>query len=158
VLRPGQEARLAARLVAFGVLGNLAERFRPIDLEDRTVLLQTRPVTAPEWREFQPIDGDGIVRGLDAGACHSYAEWFGREKLGGLACGLPSRDLLARAWRGADGRAFPWGPDWDAALPGSKNDVSPYGIEELSTEWTSSGARFGDPRLAPAFRLAIELR
>ena len=94
------------------------------------------PVTHVSWRDAQ-----------------AYAKW--RAERDGLRWRLPTEFEWEKAARGTDGRAFPWGANWEptfccciespeggvVAAVGHPDDISPYGVHDLAggvREWTSS--------------------
>ena len=103
----------------------------------------------PDWHRDWP------VMAVSAHDAEAYARWrSGRE---GREVRLPTEEEWEKAARGADGRAFPWGPGFDPifahmrlshagpARPGLVGmhpvDTSPYGVGDMAgliREWTSS--------------------
>lgn len=114
-----------------------------------------------EWMPLWPEDGlpDGWapelpVVGVDLEDALAYAAWTAGQT--GLRARLPTEEEWEKAARGADGRAFPWGAEFDPALchmvdslatAGLRpvgtfaTDRSPYGVRDVSggvREWTVS--------------------
>lgn len=113
----------------------------------------------PEDRELElPVAG---VRWYDAAA---YARWMARRT--GLAYRLPTDLEWDKAMRGADGRAFPMGTQFDPSFAKTRDsrpeasqpepigtfvlDESPFGVRDLAGgvgDWTSTaadGSELGD--------------
>jgi len=112
------------------------------------------------WKNGKPPSGRGnhpvvMVSHADARA---YAAWLSEKT--GLTWRLPSEPEWEKAARGADGRRFPWGNDYNASLLNSHDrgpfdtisvgtypaGVSPYGLVDAAGqvfEWTATakGAR-----------------
>jgi len=107
------------------------------------------------WKNGKPPSGRGdhpvvMVSHADARA---YAAWLSRKT--GRAWRLPSESEWEKAARGADGRRFPWGREYDASLLNSHDQgpfdtisvgtypggVSPYGLVDAAGqvfEWTAT--------------------
>lgn len=98
-------------------------------------------------RPYHPIVG------ITAHEAEAYCAWLSRQKE--RVVRLPTEDEWERAARGDDGRPFPWGEEFDAALTNTlesdrrdtvpaatlEGDASPFGVLEMSgnvQEWTSS--------------------
>ncbi len=115
-----------------------------------------------EGRPREPLQPELPVVGITREAAERFCEWKSREL--GRLCRLPTAQEWEKAARGVDGRAFPWGNDYDPAyaftvdnvqarriwplfaVPGAfPHDVSLYGAMDMGgnvREWTSS--RFPD--------------
>jgi len=107
------------------------------------------------WKNGKPPLGRGnhpvvMVSHADARA---YAAWLSEKT--GLTWRLPSEPEWEKAARGADGRRFPWGNDYDASLLNSHDKgpfdtvgvgtypagTSPYGLVDAAGqvfEWTAT--------------------
>ncbi len=118
----------------------LARRHRPADFDQQLGDGERRP-----------------VRGVSADDAATYCAWLSEAT--GRTIRLPTADEWEHAARGADGRPFPWGDQFDpgrcASLwtgsPGGPppavglfaDDCSPYGIADLAGgvwEWTGTNA------------------
>ncbi|MBW8637094.1 formylglycine-generating enzyme family protein [Hoeflea sp. WL0058] len=119
---------------------------------ERTAPYRWNGVETPADREEHPVV---LVSYLDANA---YAVWL--SDLTGQKWRLPSEAEWEKAARGTDGRAFPWGDDFDPDKLNSHdagpfgtvpvgsypNAVSPYGLLDAAGqvfEWTSTPGREG---------------
>ncbi len=112
------------------------------------------------WEATWPVAGISWYDGL------AFARW--RSEREGRRIGLVAEDAYEKAARGVDGRRFPWGNQWDAAL--CKNlhsrqgtprpepvgafptDTSPYGVRDLAggmRTWCAEDHFDGDPALRP---------
>jgi serine/threonine protein kinase/formylglycine-generating enzyme required for sulfatase activity len=136
---------------------------------DLDALLPRDEAGAPlwEWRggpkpatilRFQlgPADLRSLpVFGVDLACARSYAAWLSERR--GERLRLPSDDEWEKAARGVDGRPYPWGDRFDAALCKTRvsrdkrpapepvgvfsTDASPYGVLDLAggvAEWVES--------------------
>ena len=108
-----------------------------------------------------PPDGTGIpVHSISHRDAHAYCEW--RSKRDGVKYRLPTSVEWEKAARGADGRLYPWGNQFDPALcnmrdsrkdgintepVGSRpHDCSPYGVMDMAgnrLEWCGNTDRSG---------------
>jgi len=97
-----------------------------------------------EWFDFQDETHPLPMVGVNAEDAQAYAEWLGKR--------LPTEVEWEKAWRGADGRLFPWGDEWQDGFaprnPGNTSlrvsipvgafpDTGPYGLSSygLVLEW-----------------------
>ncbi len=125
----------------------------------------TNRVLPSNWdktRNSFPIGTDKLpVTFISWEDAKAYCEWRSKEE--GLEFRLPSEQEWEYAARGADGRFFPWGDNWDPSLvngakpkesvtspssvdlaPNNTTDISPLGIFAMAgnvAEWTSSDFR-----------------
>jgi formylglycine-generating enzyme required for sulfatase activity len=93
--------------------------------------------------------------------CMAYCQWLSEQS--GRNYRLPSEAEWEKAARGEDGRAYPWGNEWDAArcnhdgesttpVTAYANSASPYGCLDMAGnvwEWTST--LWGPDWLEPEF-------
>ena len=109
----------------------------------------TGQVPPPTWKEgiYPESEAEFPVTGVTWYEAAEYAAWKGMR--------LPTEAEWEFAARGTDGRAYPWGDEWDATLanagkaseglrPVGQGGVSPFGLYDMSGnawEWTSSDAR-----------------
>ncbi len=123
-----------------------------IDLTEVTeaqycLYLRAQGIPLPtRWRQAGRPDGDGSLpmQGVSAKEAEAYAAWAGKR--------LPTEaEWLAAAGAG-DGRAYPWGAEWDAGKANAKSDApwacgshpagaSPCGAYDMAgnvAEWTAT--------------------
>lgn len=96
------------------------------------------------WHHFRPEDLALPMVGVNSEDAEAYAAWLGKR--------LPTEVEWERAWRGDDGRLFPWGDEWRdgfcfrnpgnvslaVAIPvGAYPDCGPFGLGSygLVGEW-----------------------
>ena len=108
---------------------------------------QEKAVKPDQWSDSNWIQPDYPVIGVSYYEAEAYAKWAGKR--------LPTEEEWEKAARGNDGRAFPWGDEFDhekcnsresgndAPTPVTKyvNGLSPYGCYDMSGnvwEWTAS--------------------
>lgn len=99
------------------------------------------------WHEFRQEDETLPMTGVNAEDAAAYAAWCGKR--------LPAGMEWERAWRGDDGRLFPWGDEWKdgftfrspgniplkpAMTVGTFGEVGPYGLCSygLVLEWVKN--------------------
>jgi formylglycine-generating enzyme required for sulfatase activity len=99
------------------------------------------------WKDFQPENFPLPMVGVNSVDAEAYAKWVGKR--------LPTEVEWEKAWRGTDGRLYPWGDSWEeggafrnpgntslrVSMPvGCLPDVGPYGTSTygLVAEWVKT--------------------
>ena len=127
------------------------------ELWPQSIVLKGEVEEIPGWGEDLPIVG------VSAGDAAAYGRWYG--DMIGRRCRLPTEEEWEKAARGAEGRRFPWGDQWNPSLcaspeswahelPPRVTDFSDdrstslvHGLAGGVREWTSSRWRGPTERL-----------
>ncbi len=150
---PDIKARIAAALAGRQPI------YLPRDVDGK-ILAEQGPDGAWTWKVHTATGADSPVLGVSWRDVADYVAWRNRRaELAGepWVYALPSADEWEKAARGVDGRAFPWGDQFDPSLticlhhrqgylldaPGGSEprDESVYGVLDLAgsrEEWTSA--------------------
>ncbi len=90
---------------------------------------QKRQWTEPRyWQDAKWNDGDSPVVGVSWYEAQAYCRWL--SALTGESITLPTEQQWQRAAQGDDGRAYPWGSEWDGTR--CNNSVRPQSSERTS--------------------------
>ena len=155
---PGVAWMRSPRMAAYG--GHEEQRYLRRPAPDGAWALPGRDGEGDLWDASWPVFG---VNWSDANA---FAAW--RSTREGRVVRLPTEVEWEMAGRGADGRPFPWGDQFDPTLckmegsrPGRAGpeavggfpaDCSPYGVRDLAgtiREWCGDETSQGNPALRP---------
>jgi formylglycine-generating enzyme required for sulfatase activity len=109
-----------------------------------------QPWTEPRYWTDSTWNGDEQpVVGVSWYEAAAYCKWL--SELTGEAITLPTEQQWQRAAQGDDGRAYPWGPNWDRSR--CNNNVDGRGIGRTTPVRQYEGK--GDWNYLRGFRLAL---
>ena len=134
----------------------------PVTCADyRAFVIATDHPTPAYWGGDDPPDAllDHPVVGVGWNDARTYCRWLTAATEREFR--LPSEAEWEKAARGADGRIFPWGDDWQdgicnvdgagtSAVGSFPRDLSPYGCVDIAgnvEEWTASRYAPGEPQI-----------